>query len=113
LEDNMDIMHAMKDALMKYETIDAGQLEDLMARKDEIREPQGWTSDSAEKVSQARADAKAAMGADKAENGQPKSAAEDASVETVAADIETQDTADNVEQKAEKQSDVNKDNKSE
>ncbi|WP_413283824.1 ATP-dependent zinc metalloprotease FtsH [Vibrio sp. MA40-2] len=113
LEDNMDIMHAMKDALMKYETIDAGQLEDLMARKDEIREPQGWTSDSAEKVSQARADAKAAMGADKAENAQPKSAAEDASVETVAADIETQDTADNVEQKAEKQSDVNKDNKSE
>ncbi|MBM5285240.1 ATP-dependent zinc metalloprotease FtsH [Vibrio parahaemolyticus] len=42
LEDNMDIMHAMKDALMKYETIDARQIDDLMARKAEIREPAGW-----------------------------------------------------------------------
>ncbi|PAR21798.1 ATP-dependent metalloprotease [Vibrio metoecus] len=40
--DNMDIMHAMKDALMKYETIDAGQIDDLMARKPVIREPAGW-----------------------------------------------------------------------
>ena len=38
----MDIMHAMKDALMKYETIDAGQIDDLMERKAEIREPAGW-----------------------------------------------------------------------
>ncbi len=42
LEDNMDIMHAMKDALMKYETIDAGQIDDLMERKSDIREPAGW-----------------------------------------------------------------------
>ncbi len=42
LEDNMDIMHAMKDALMKFETIDAGQIDDLMDRKADIREPQGW-----------------------------------------------------------------------
>ncbi|NIY81695.1 ATP-dependent zinc metalloprotease FtsH [Vibrio hepatarius] len=42
LEDNMDIMHAMKDALMKYETIDAGQIDDLMERKSEIRQPAGW-----------------------------------------------------------------------
>ncbi|MCG9583844.1 ATP-dependent zinc metalloprotease FtsH [Vibrio tubiashii] len=42
LEDNMDIMHAMKDALMKYETIDAGQIDDLMERKADIREPAGW-----------------------------------------------------------------------
>ncbi|MGC9404135.1 ATP-dependent zinc metalloprotease FtsH [Vibrio genomosp. F10 str. 9ZC157] len=42
LEDNMDIMHAMKDALVKYETIDAGQIDDLMERKSEIREPAGW-----------------------------------------------------------------------
>ncbi|WP_061052111.1 ATP-dependent zinc metalloprotease FtsH [Vibrio mimicus] len=40
--DNMDIMYAMKDALMKYETIDAGQIDDLMARKAVIREPAGW-----------------------------------------------------------------------
>lgn len=42
--DNMDIMHAMKDALMKYETIDAGQIDDLMARKPVIREPAGWVN---------------------------------------------------------------------
>lgn len=41
LEDNMDIMHAMKDALMKYETIDAPQVDDLMARR-EVRPPAGW-----------------------------------------------------------------------
>ncbi len=42
LEENMDIMHSMKDALMKYETIDAGQIDDLMERKEDIREPAGW-----------------------------------------------------------------------
>lgn len=42
LAQNMDIMHAMKDALMKYETIDAGQIDDLMERKSEIRAPKGW-----------------------------------------------------------------------
>jgi cell division protease FtsH len=41
LEDNLDIMHSMKDALMKYETIDAAQIDDLMARRD-VREPAGW-----------------------------------------------------------------------
>mgnify|MGYP005730816435 FL=1 len=46
LEDNMDIMHAMKDALMKYETIDAGQIDDLMDRKSDIREPAGWGDNS-------------------------------------------------------------------
>ncbi len=45
LEDNMDIMHAMKDALMKYETIDAGQIDDLMERKAEIRAPKGWADE--------------------------------------------------------------------
>ena len=42
LEENMDIMHSMKDALMKFETIDAGQIDDLMERKETIREPAGW-----------------------------------------------------------------------
>lgn len=41
LEDNMDILHSMKDALMKYETIDAPQIDDLMARRD-VRTPAGW-----------------------------------------------------------------------
>jgi cell division protease FtsH len=38
LNDNMDILHAMKDALMHYETIDANQIDDLMARR-EVRAP--------------------------------------------------------------------------
>ncbi len=38
LMENMDILHAMKDALMKYETIDAHQIDDLMARRD-VRPP--------------------------------------------------------------------------
>ncbi|GLP97079.1 ATP-dependent zinc metalloprotease FtsH [Paraferrimonas sedimenticola] len=42
LKDNMDILHSMKDALMKYETIDAAQIDDLMARK-EPRPPADWT----------------------------------------------------------------------
>lgn len=52
LVDNMDILHSMKEALMKYETIDAGQIDDLMARKEDIREPAGW-SDRLEKASEA------------------------------------------------------------
>ena len=38
LKDNMDVLHSMKDALMKYETIDAPQIDDLMARV-EVRPP--------------------------------------------------------------------------
>ncbi len=41
LEENIDILHTMKDALMKYETIDAKQIDDLMARRD-VRPPAGW-----------------------------------------------------------------------
>lgn len=45
LMDNMDILHAMKDALMKYETIDAHQIDDLMARRD-VRPPADMTSNT-------------------------------------------------------------------
>jgi cell division protease FtsH len=38
LKENIDILHSMKDALMKYETIDAKQIDDLMARQP-VREP--------------------------------------------------------------------------
>ncbi|TRY14241.1 ATP-dependent zinc metalloprotease FtsH [Shewanella hanedai] len=44
LQDNMDILHAMKDALMKYETIDSNQIADLMDRK-EVRAPVDWNMD--------------------------------------------------------------------
>ena len=45
LEENIDILHAMKDALMEYETIDSEQVDDLMARK-KVRPPAGWSNDS-------------------------------------------------------------------
>ncbi|WMY96997.1 MAG: ATP-dependent zinc metalloprotease FtsH [Arsenophonus sp.] len=41
LNNHMDILHAMKDALMKYETIDAHQIDDLMNRR-VVRAPEGW-----------------------------------------------------------------------
>ena len=44
LMDNLDILHAMKDALMKYETIDAKQIDDLMARV-EVRQPADYGRD--------------------------------------------------------------------
>ncbi|GAC14908.1 ATP-dependent zinc metalloprotease FtsH [Aliiglaciecola lipolytica] len=43
LNEHMDILHAMKDALMKYETIDAKQIDDLMARRP-VRPPADWES---------------------------------------------------------------------
>ncbi len=41
LNDHMDILHTMKDSLMKYETIDAHQIDDLMNRRP-VRVPDGW-----------------------------------------------------------------------
>ncbi|PPI88605.1 ATP-dependent zinc metalloprotease FtsH [Candidatus Pantoea edessiphila] len=41
LYENIDILHAMKDALMKYETIDALQIDDLMSRR-QVRCPASW-----------------------------------------------------------------------
>ncbi|WP_428354768.1 ATP-dependent zinc metalloprotease FtsH [Methyloprofundus sp.] len=41
LKDNEDILHAMAESLMKYETIDKDQIDDLMARRS-VRDPQGW-----------------------------------------------------------------------
>jgi cell division protease FtsH len=44
LMENLDILHTMKDALMKYETIDAKQIEDLMQRR-EVRLPAGYLAE--------------------------------------------------------------------
>ncbi|MDO4643422.1 MAG: ATP-dependent zinc metalloprotease FtsH [Cardiobacteriaceae bacterium] len=41
LKENMDILHSMTDALIKYETIDEGQIDDLMARRP-VRQPADW-----------------------------------------------------------------------
>ena len=41
LQENMDKLHMMADALIKYETIDTEQIDDIMAGK-EPRPPDGW-----------------------------------------------------------------------
>ncbi|WP_185841602.1 ATP-dependent zinc metalloprotease FtsH [Vibrio cholerae] len=74
--DNMDIMHAMKDALMKYETIDAGQIDDLMARKPVIREPAGW-GDQSKTPSEPEVKA------------EPEAKAEESAAETASSDVAT------------------------
>jgi cell division protease FtsH len=45
LKDNMDKLHAMADALMKFETIDSEQIADIMEGRDP-RPPTGWGDDS-------------------------------------------------------------------
>ncbi|MFB4391448.1 MULTISPECIES: ATP-dependent zinc metalloprotease FtsH [unclassified Pseudomonas] len=45
LTDNRDKLDAMAEALMKYETIDADQIDDIMAGR-EPREPRDWDNDS-------------------------------------------------------------------
>ncbi len=44
LNDNLEKLHVMADALLKYETIDANQIDDIMAGA-EPREPKDWNSD--------------------------------------------------------------------
>jgi len=44
LNDNLDILHAMSEALLKYETIDLGQIDRLMDRR-EPGEPADWGGD--------------------------------------------------------------------
>ncbi|MGE3773556.1 MAG: ATP-dependent zinc metalloprotease FtsH [Gammaproteobacteria bacterium] len=44
LEDNLDKLHTMAGALIKYETLDSGQIDDIMLGR-EPREPQNWDDD--------------------------------------------------------------------
>lgn len=50
LTEKMDVLHKMAEALLKYETIDSSQLEDLMAGK-VPREPKDWSSISKDDAS--------------------------------------------------------------
>jgi cell division protease FtsH len=54
LEDNRDILDAMAEALMKYETIGSEQLDQLMARQ-EVSPPDGWV-EAQERADQAERD---------------------------------------------------------
>lgn len=42
LNDNLDILHSMSDALMKYETIDSDQIDQLMLREN-VSPPKDWS----------------------------------------------------------------------
>lgn len=55
LTDNRDKLDAMAEALMKYETIDADQIDDIMAGRTP-REPRDWDSDSGTSGNQASQD---------------------------------------------------------
>jgi cell division protease FtsH len=50
LKENEDILHSMSDALMKYETIDADQITQLMERT-EVSPPKDWDDDDGAKPS--------------------------------------------------------------
>ena len=50
LEENADKLHLMAQALMLYETIDAGQIDDIMAGR-EPREPKDWGGTGVTKLS--------------------------------------------------------------
>ena len=50
LEDNRDVLEAMKDALMEFETIDADQVDDLMNRR-KVRPPQQWDDHDSDNTS--------------------------------------------------------------
>ena len=52
LQENMDILHAMKDALMKYETIEEVQIEQLMERR-EVTPPPCWEGEEKPKAKKA------------------------------------------------------------
>ncbi len=57
LKENMDILHSMAKALIKYETIDSDQIDQLMEHK-EVSPPRDWSDD--DNASKAATDDKAA-----------------------------------------------------
>ena len=66
IEDNRDKLEAMKDALLEYETIDAGQIDDIMAGR-KPRMPADWPDDSrsgkpVSEANEVKADLKSTIG---------------------------------------------------
>ena len=72
LTENMDILHAMSQALMKYETIDVTQIDALMERRD-VPPPADWqdVDDDTTGGKGASADSKGATGGDEPVVGGP------------------------------------------
>ena len=68
LKDNLDKLHAMTDALMKYETIDKEQIDDIMAGKTP-RPPEGWDDSDIHGSSSTGTDNSAKTSSDKKTDG--------------------------------------------
>ena len=77
LVDNMDILHAMKDALVKYETIEEVQIEQLMKRQT-VTPPSGWEDVAETKSAQAESSGQSNIKADSDNIKSDKSAVEKA-----------------------------------
>ncbi len=67
LKDNIDILHAMAEALLKYETIDQGQIDRLMDRK-EPGAPADWGGDDTTNSGKPSGTAPANTGSDEGED---------------------------------------------
>ncbi len=72
LRENMDKLHTMAQALMKYETIDTEQINDIMAGR-EARPPRDWRDDEPSSGSGSVADAEPEDKGDKGKIGDPAS----------------------------------------
>ena len=77
LVDNMDILHAMKDALVKYETIEEVQIEQLMKRQT-VTPPSGWEDAAETKSAQAESSGQSDIKTDSDNIKSDKSAVEKA-----------------------------------
>ena len=77
LTDNRDILEAMKDALLKYETIDATQIDDLMNRRP-VRPPESGSSGSSSGPSSGSSSSSSASDSNSTGSGTPSEAKPDA-----------------------------------
>ncbi|SEO71295.1 membrane protease FtsH catalytic subunit [Aquisalimonas asiatica] len=68
LLDHMDKLHTMSDALMKYETIDKAQIDDIMNGRP-VGPPRGWSDDQQGGSSSGGPDAEPASGRDDSDDG--------------------------------------------
>lgn len=102
LEANKDILENMKDALLKYETIDADQIDDLMNRK-EVRAPANAKKDDSKDNTDNSSSNEQKSSAQKDEE---KSASSDENSKN----LESNDKDENLDKADEQNSDHNKDN---
>ena len=68
LTDNMDKLHAMAEALIKYETIDADQIDDIMSGRTP-RPPKDWSEDEPSRARRGTSSGDAAGGGAAADDG--------------------------------------------